>query len=205
MEEIARKMCVYAKRLVDEGLMASMSGNLSARVAPGVVLMTPTACMKDELRPEDLVTVDLRGHRLVGTTAISTEGWMHLAMYQARPSIAAVVHAHPIHVTALGMVEARPSLDLTSEGAAFVGPVGMVEWHIPGTAALGAAVGQASVHSDAIILRHHGAVTAGASLEEAFARMQSFEHVAQIYLLTQTHGIARALPAADIRKMRGEE
>lgn len=205
MEEIARKICTYAKRLVDEGLMASMSGNLSARIAPGVVLMTPTACMKDELRPADLVTVDLRGHRLAGTSAISTEGWMHLAMYQARPSIGAVVHAHPIHVTALGMIEARPSLDLTSEGAAFVGPVGMVEWIVPGTAALGAAVGEVSAHSDAIILRHHGAVTAGASLEEAFARMQSFEHVAQIYLLTQQHGIARALPADDIRAMRGQE
>lgn len=204
MRALADKVCNYSKCLVDMGLMASMSGNVSVRVAPGVILMTPTACMKDELTPEDLVTVDLNGHRLSGNTPISTEGWMHLAMYRARPSIGAVVHAHPVTVTALGIVEQAPSLAITGEGAAFVGPIATVEWFIPGTEALATAVGKVASWSDSIILRHHGAVTAGVSLEEAFARMQSFEQVAQIYVKGQQLGLVREIPEADVRTMRGE-
>jgi len=156
------------------------------------------------LSPEDLVTVDLNGHRLSGNTPISTEGWMHLAMYRARPSIGAVVHAHPVTVTALGIVEQAPSLAITGEGAAFVGPIATVEWFIPGTEALATAVGKVASWSDSIILRHHGAVTAGVSLEEAFARMQSFEQVAQIYVKGQQLGLVREIPEADVRTMRGE-
>lgn len=204
LETAAKDICRYSKRLVDLGLMASMSGNLSVMVAPGVVLMTPTSSMKDELRPEDLVTVDLHGHILSGDRQISTEGWMHLAMYRARPAMRAVVHAHPPHVTALGMIEQQPSLDITSEGAAFVGPIGMVEWIVPGGPALGEAVGRVSRTSESIILRQHGAVTGGSSLQEAFARMQSFEHAAKVYLLTLQYAVPRALPAEDIRRMRGE-
>lgn len=203
MYEIAEKICNYSRRLVDLGLMASMSGNISVKVAPGIILMTPTACMKDELVPDDLITVDLRGHRLTGTKPISTEGWMHLAMYRARPSIAAVVHAHPVTVTALGIAERAPSLEITGEGAAFLGPVATVEWFIPGTENLALAVGEVATWSDSIILRHHGAVTAGSSLEEAFSRMQSFEHVAQIYVTAQQLGVVRQIPEADIRAMRG--
>lgn len=198
---LEERMCLYARRLVEMNLMASASGNLSANVN-GRILMTPTACMKDELTPDDLVVVDLAGHRLQGSKPISTEGRMHLAIYQNRPDVRAVIHAHPITVTALGIAEDRPSLDITGEGAAFVGPVGMVEWFIPGTEALASEVGRVSRASDSIVLRHHGAVTCGVDLADAFARMQAFEHVAQIYMKAQQLGRVRELDPRDIAKMR---
>lgn len=199
---LEERVCYYAKRLVDLNLMASASGNLSVRV-DGRIVMTPTACLKDELTPDDLVVVDLAGHRLSGTMPLSTEGRMHLAIYQQRKDVNAVVHAHPVTVTALGIAEDAPSLNITGEGAAFVGPVGMVEWLIPGTEALAIATGIASKTSDSIILRHHGAVTCGRDLAEAFARMQAFEHVAMIYKYAQELGRVREIPARDIAKMRG--
>ena len=195
------RICRYARRLVELELMASASGNLSVRV-DGRVLMTPTSCMKDELTPEDLVEVDMAGHRLRGDRPISTEGRMHLAIYQQRPDVHAVVHAHPITVTALGIAEDAPQLAITGEGADFVGEVGLVEWFIPGTEALASAVGRVSSHSDSIILRHHGAVTCGATLEDAFARMQAFEHVAKIYLRAQQLGRVREIDPRDVARMR---
>lgn len=200
---LEERICYYSKRLVDLNLMASASGNLSVNVN-GRILMTPTSCMKDELTPDDLVEVDLAGHRLRGSKPISTEGRMHLAIYQSRPDVKAVVHAHPITVTALGIAEDAPSLNITGEGSAFVGPVGMVEWFIPGTEALASAVGRVSERSDSIILRHHGAVTCGKDLQEAFSRMQAFEHVAQIYRQAQLLGRVREIDPRDVALMRGQ-
>lgn len=198
------RVCYYAKRLVDLDLMASMSGNISVRLPDDRFLMTPTACMKDELHPDDLVVVNGAGERVAGQTRMSTEGWMHLAIYKNRPDVQAIVHAHPITVTALGIVEDAPNLAINGEGAAFVGPIAMVPWFIPGTKELGVAVGEASATSDALILRQHGAVTSGTSLEEAFARMQSFEHVAKMYVVARqlSSDVPRISPE-DIARMRG--
>lgn len=200
---VAERICYYAKRLVDLDLMASMSGNLSVRMPDGRFLMTPTACMKDELTPDDLVLVNAEGERVGGHTRMSTEGWMHLAMYATRPDVHAIVHAHPVTVTALGIAEAAPDLAINGEGAAFVGPIAVVPWMIPGTKELGVAVGIASAASDAIVLRQHGAVTSGTSLEEAFARMQSFEHVAKMYVVAkQLMGDVPRISPADVARMR---
>lgn len=192
--EHAQNICDMAKTLVDQDLMASLSGNLSVRLDDHRVLITPTDCRKDRLSPEDLIVVDFEGNTVEGHAHMSTEGAMHLAVYQCRPDVRAVVHAHPITATACGLAISPPALNLTSEGAMFVGPVAMVDWAVPGTPALATLVAQAAQHHDAMILRHHGAVTLGATLTYAFGRMQSLEHIAKMAVIAQQLGPLRASP-----------
>lgn len=209
MDEILRRyqseaeaICHYARLLVQRALMAGLSGNLSVRLDGGAVLVTPAGGRKDEYQPADLALVDLTGRSLLGSAPMSSEGFAHLAIYQSRPDVHAVVHAHPPVATALGIAEESPSLDITAEGAAFVGEVVTVPWLLPGGAELAAAVGEAARRSNAIILRHHGALCAGASLGEAVSRMESLEHVSRVYQACVGFGLVRMLPDSAIAALR---
>lgn len=204
-EEQARAICHYSRLLVERGLMAGLSGNLSVRLSGGLILMTPAGGRKDEYAPADLALVDLTGRPLRGSTAMSSEGHMHLAIYRMRPDVGAVVHAHPPVATALGIAEREPCLDITAEGAAFVGAVKTVPWILPGSAELASAVGDAAAGCNAMILRHHGAVCLGCHLSEAVSRMESLEHVSRVYQAALALGMVRTLPDPDVARLRPSE
>lgn len=83
------------------GLNSGRSGNVSARTERGI-LITPSALPYDELTPSDLPLLSASGEVLrEGSARPSTEWRMHLGILAARPEVGAVVHAHPVHATAL--------------------------------------------------------------------------------------------------------
>jgi L-fuculose-phosphate aldolase len=86
-----------------------MDGNLSVRLDQERVLATPTAICKGNMRPSDLIIVDMEGRRLAGRRNVSSEIGMHLLIYKLRPDVRGVVHAHP--PTATGFAAAGMSLD----------------------------------------------------------------------------------------------
>ena len=87
-DEIVR--CCRA--LWERGLIAGADGNLSVRIGPERLLVTPRGCLKGELEPEDLVEVGLDGRRLDGSREATTELDLHLRIYRCRPDCGAVVH-----------------------------------------------------------------------------------------------------------------
>jgi len=86
--EIGR--CLYAKNLV-----AATDGNISVRLDDGRFMCTPSGVSKGSMQPEDLVIADGQANKLEGSGRVSSEFFTHLAAYEERPEIRAVVHAHP--------------------------------------------------------------------------------------------------------------
>ena len=80
-------------------LNAGTSGNVSARLPDGRIVVTPSALPYDDLTPDDLVLVDLDGTVLAAPHRPSGELALHLACYRALPGARAVVHTHPLHAT----------------------------------------------------------------------------------------------------------
>src|SRR4051812_20538539 len=83
------------RRLYERGLIAGPDGNVSVRLPDGTILATPGGMSKVDVEARDLVLVDAGGKVLAGDRAPSSELRMHLRVYQRRPDIQAVVHAHP--------------------------------------------------------------------------------------------------------------
>ncbi len=79
------------------GFAPGTSGNLSVRLDNERILATPTGCSKYLLRPSDMVTVDLNGHLLSGTRNVTSEIGMHLAVYQSRSDVQAVLFTRIPH------------------------------------------------------------------------------------------------------------
>src|SRR5579863_217757 len=92
-EEHRRDICVVGRWMCDRGYVASTDGNISVRLGPDRILITPTSISKGMMTPNDLVIIDFEGRRVSGLRKPSSELAMHLLIYQQRPDINAVCHA----------------------------------------------------------------------------------------------------------------
>jgi L-fuculose-phosphate aldolase len=197
-EQTLRRQVVEAgHRLWTRGLMAASDGNLSVRLSPTRLLITPAGVNKGRLASSDLLVVDLDGKPRGGPRGRrpSTETPMHLEVYRAVPSAGAVVHAHPPFATALTVAGLPFPSDMLPEIAATLGEVPVTEIAMPGTAEDAAAVRPWVAKYRAMLLPNHGSLTYGSTLEEAITHLERVEHAAMVYWLAASMGSVNRLPA----------
>jgi len=188
-----------ARALHERGWVANHDGNVSARLGPDRFLVTPTATSKAAVGERGLLEVDGRGHRVSGSGRPFGELGLHLAVYAARPDVAALVHAHPPHATALACSGARLlERPFIAEAVVSLGPsIPTLPFAPPGPAAA-EALGRAAGEHDAVLAANHGAFAWGADLEQAYLRLELVEHLARIATLAQATGGVAYLPDAAI-------
>lgn len=169
-----REFEAVGRRLVGEGLVAAVFGNLSVR-GKGDFRITRTGCRLDE--PGAAVTVPLEGPAPHGA---SSEYRVHRAVYAGTGHLA-IVHAHPVHAVAASLLwDAIEPLD--SEGEMLC-PLIPVVRGAPGTEELAEAVAGGLAGVPVVVARGHGTFAAGASLEEAALFTSLAEHSCRILLL----------------------
>jgi L-fuculose-phosphate aldolase len=181
-------MVEVGRWLWERGLVAGTSGNLSARIGADRILATPAGRAKGRLEPSDLVVVDPSGARVAGHLEPSSELKVHLAAYRQRSDVDAVVHAHPRTVVAMSLAGQRLAPALNPEKLAAIGPLADVGYEPPGSAALAARLERALGDHNALVMQHHGALTLGRDLEQAFNRLEMLEGSAQIYVTAKLLG-----------------
>jgi L-fuculose-phosphate aldolase len=184
----------YARRLHARGWVANHDGNVTARLGAGRYLATPTATSKAEVDAASLLVVDEAGARVSGPSKPFGELGLHLTVYRARPDVNAVVHAHP--PTATGFAVANLPLDrpLIAEAVVSLGVgVPTVPFAPPGEAACRALAPFVGAY-DAVLLQNHGAMAWGASVEQAYLRLELVEHLARVALVAHQLGGARSVP-----------
>jgi L-fuculose-phosphate aldolase len=190
---IRRAIVRACRRLDAKGLVAGAEGNVSARVGSGM-LITPAGWVKAEVTVASL-TDPRRASRAYTP---SSEWRMHHAIYDARPDVMAVVHAHPPFATGFAVAHVDLRLAGLAELAGVIGPVPRVPYHPPGSASLGAAVAVGLADADACLLANHGAVTVGRTVTEALSRMESLEQGARILVTAHILGGVTELGRRDV-------
>ncbi|MGW1077969.1 class II aldolase/adducin family protein [Streptomyces sp. NPDC002537] len=197
-EEIRRTwadVVATARRTTAEGLVVGTSGNVSARVGD-VVLVTPSGVPYDRLGPEDAVGVGLDGRQVLGELTPTSELPMHLALYRSTDA-AAVVHTHAVHATAAaGLVDELPLVHYMA--GALGGPVRVADYALYGTEELARNMLRALAGRTGCLLRNHGTVTYGATLDQAYDRTAQLEWMCRVWLTSASvPGRAPALLTAD--------
>lgn len=180
-EQAARQDVVALVRaLSDEGLVTGTSGNVSVRLGERI-LITPSGVDYASLEPEGIAVVDPTGVVLdPGASAPSSEVPLHLAIYVASEA-RAVVHTHSPWATAVGLV--RDVLPAVHYGIrALGGPVRVAPYATFGSDELAAGVSQAIEGRRAALMRNHGMVAFGASLDEAAEHARRVEWLSQLYM-----------------------
>jgi L-fuculose-phosphate aldolase len=179
---LRQELMWICRRLEEKGLIAATDGNVSCRIGEDQLLITPSGKSKGELQPEDFLVVDLRGETVSGAGKPSSEIRMHLLVYQERPEIRAVVHAHPPLLTAFTlagipfMAEALPEVWMT------IGPVPTAPYATPTTQEVPDSIIPFVKSHQAILLERHGTLTLGKTAKEAYMRLEKLEHAAHTLL-----------------------
>ena len=200
--ELRRELVQFGRWLSRLGFMPGTSGNLSVRLDQERLLVTPTGMSKYLMRAADMVIVDLEGRQLAGSRKVTSELSMHLAVYHDREDIAAVIHSHPPIATAFACTGRGLDQMLCQEAVMTLGTVPLAEYATTGTSEVAASLAPFLLHHDAILMANHGAVSYGNTLLEAFQRMETVEHLAQIALVTHQLGAARILEQEKIDQLR---
>jgi L-fuculose-phosphate aldolase len=190
-EDILRRdLAKLGKRLYRLGFMPGTSGNLSVRLDSKFILATPTGVSKSQLHKEDMVIVDLDGHQYSGNRKVTSEIGMHLAVYNGRPDISAVVHSHPPIATAFACAGRALDQPLCSEALMTLGAVPLAPYATTGTDEVAASLAEFIPEHEAILMANHGVVTYGKTLMDAFMKMETVEHFAHIALIVDQLGSA---------------
>jgi len=171
------------QQLEEQGLVAASDGNVSCRVGSQRLLITPSGMRKGELKPLDLILIDLNnGNVLAGRGRASSEIQMHLLVYHKRADVEAVVHAHPPLLTAFTLAGIPFAADVLPEVWLTIGPVPTAPYATPSTGELPEALNPFIECSQAILMERHGSLTLGSSLKEAYMRLEKLEHAAHTLL-----------------------
>jgi L-fuculose-phosphate aldolase len=200
-EQTARREIVRVGRLMYErSYVVSSDGNVSVRLDDGRIVATPTMTCKGRMTEDCLAVTDGRGKALSDRRA-SSELAMHLLIYDERPDIDAVCHAHPPHGTAFAVAGLPIDQPILSEVILALGCVPLAGYGTPSTQELSDAMRPLLKHHNALLMANHGAVAYGSDLWQAFDRLETLEHTARIAILARILGGPKNLPADAIEKL----
>ena len=189
----------YGRRMVRDGLVDGMSGNLSAR-AGDLIAITPSGAPYKDMAPADICPVRPGDGSPAGPGRPSTETPMHLAVYRATDA-EAIVHTHSPFVIALSTVlDELPAVHYAMAGLG--GLVRVAPYARFGTRELADGAVAALAGRTAVILRNHGALTYGASLGQAYDRARTLEWLARVYWHARLAGNPRTLTVAQLDEVR---
>lgn len=200
-EDEKKQLGEYGRKMVAQHLAVGSGGNLSVidRCAE-VVIITPSGIDYDRMSSDQIVVCDRQGRVVEGRYKPSSELGFHLALYDRRPDIGAVVHTHSIYATTLACLHREiPAVHYL---VGFAGPkVPLAPYATFGTQALVRAVSDTIGGSNALLLANHGLIAVGPDLESAFTVAAEIEFVAQVYYQTLVAGEPQLLDQDQMREV----
>lgn len=197
-EDLVRCM----KTLLDRGLITGIGGNASIRLeGADEVLITPSALYKGELKPDDIVKIDLDGNIKEGLFKPSIEWHFHTAIYKKRLDINAVVHTHSPMTTGLALAGKKIE-PVTLESAVMLSDVPILEFKYPGTRELGDQVAESIMGHRAVILQNHGVIAVGYDLIEALTTIEVLEEISTMTFVASHFGGAKLIPSDQIELIK---
>lgn len=190
--------------LFDRLFTFGSTGNISARLSNGDLLMTPTNASLGKLDPARLSKFSAEGVHIGGDKP-TKEAFLHQCMYCERQGAGAVVHLHSTHAVAVSILDGLNPDDLLPPLTAYyvmrVGRLPLVPYFPPGDVALAEAVGLKARDSHALLLANHGPVVAGKTLREAQYATEELEETAKLFLMLRGSPI-RPLTEAQAGSLR---
>lgn len=189
----ADQIVMIMERIYRYGMTTTSGGNISILDDNGDIWITPSGIDKGSLRRNDIIRVKPDG-TIEGIHKPSVELPFHEMIYQKRPDIKAIIHAHPPALVAFSIVRQIPNTRLIPNVHLICGQVGIAEYGLPGSKDLGKKIAsQFEKGFKTVILENHGVVTGGKNLFEAFMAFETLNFCARLELKSRRLGALRSL------------
>jgi L-fuculose-phosphate aldolase len=205
-DDIKQQLIWAGKVLVGEGQDDFTRGHISFRLPdnPSLFFMKPHSLGLDEITMENILTIDLDGKVVAGTSKRHSEVYIHSEIFKARADVQCILHTHPPYSIALSAT-GRPLRAYSQPGALFYENVGVYTdtINLIRTTEMGAGVAKALGPHRAVLLKNHGVVVVGASVAETVIGAIMLENAAQVQMIAEAAGdVAPEFPRADVEKLK---
>jgi L-fuculose-phosphate aldolase len=196
----AEQLVMIMARIYDSGMTTTSGGNLSILEEGGDLWITPAGVDKGSLTPRDIMHVAPDG-TVSGPHRPSVEQPFHQTIYQRRPDLRAIVHAHPSALVAFSLARKVPDTSLVPTMRLVCGEPGLAVYAIPGSRALGENIASVfATGKNAVVLENHGAVVGGRDLFDAFMIFETLEYSARLEIDARRLGTPSGLGAEELRR-----
>lgn len=201
--EIKKQICDIGKRIYNRGMVAANDGNISVKLNDNEFLCTPTGVSKGFMTPEYICKIDAKGNVLHAYEGFrpSSEIKMHLRVYEKRPDVKSVVHAHPIYATSFAIAGIPLTQPIMPEAVIALGCVPIAEYGVPSTMEIPDNVEKYLPYYDAVLLENHGALTYSDSLLNAYHKMESVEFYAELLFKSRQLGGPKEFTEAQVERL----
>lgn len=167
---------VIIGRIYRSGMTTTSGGNVSIKDENGDIWISPSRVDKGSLTPQDIVCMKQDGTK-VGNHNPSSEFPFHRAIYEARPDIKAIIHAHPPGLVAFSITGKVPDTNIVPQARSICGEVGFAPYGCPGSEELGEKIAKEFENPKykAVIMENHGVVLGGSDMMDAYQRFETLE------------------------------
>ena len=191
-------------RIYKRGMTTTSGGNISIIDSNSDIWVTPSAVDKGSLKGSDIICVKKDGE-IIGKHKPSSEFPFHKAIYESRPDIKSIIHAHPPALVSFSIVHKIPNTNIISQARHICGPIGYAKYEIPGSNELGEVIGvEFKKGFNATIMENHGTVVGGSDLSDAFQRFETLEFCARTILYGSQIGTPQYLTDDQIDKSQAQ-
>jgi len=199
-----RNQITIIDRIYKRGMTTTSGGNISVIDDNGDIWVTPSAIDKGSLRASDIICVKKDG-TIVGKHKPSSEFPFHKAIYEARPDIKSVIHAHPPALVSFSIVRQIPNTNIISQAKHICGPIGYAKYRLPGSNDLGTVIAdEFNKGYKAVIMENHGVVLGGSDLTDAYERFETLEFCCRTILYGSQIGTPKYLKDSQIDEFEAQ-
>jgi L-ribulose-5-phosphate 4-epimerase len=202
LEKLKEQLVQLHLELPKNNLVVWTGGNVSARdPESGYVAIKPSGVRYEDLRPDDIVILDLDGNIVEGNLKPSSDTASHLYIYRHRADVGGIVHTHSSYATAFAAVGRSIPVVLTAIADEFGGPIPCGGFALIGDEAIGNVVVESLGNSPAVLLKNHGVFTVGKGAEAAVKAAVMTEDNARTVWLALQIGHPDEIPPEDVAKL----
>lgn len=199
--QIRSLMVEFGHRLYVRHHIGAAEGNLSVRLPDGRIMVTPSGINKGYMKAEEMIICDQSGKKVQGIGKPSSEIKLHGAIYNWRPDIMAICHAHPVYATGYSTARIPLMRPILPEVVGTIGGVPLAHYGTPGSSDLPETLAGLIDRFDVFLLEAHGVLALGKTLEDAFNKVEIVERFASILFAAEKIGSVKELPQKEIERL----
>lgn len=196
----ADQIVLIIGRIYRSGMTTTSGGNISIKDENGDIWITPGSVDKGSLTRKDIMRVKPDG-TIIGLHKPSSEFPFHKAIYDIRPDMSAVIHAHPPALVSFSIVHKIPDTNIIPQARRICGKIGFAPYGLPGSGELGDKIAQefrANPDYKAVIMENHGVVLCGVDMMDAYQRFETLEFCARTLINANILGGAHVLTDEEV-------
>ena len=171
---IRNKLIECGKQICKDDLVYGCWGNLSVKLNDDEMLITPSGMNYFDIKPEDIVKVNIHSLEALDSRKPSTESLLHAAMYKYLPGCNAIIHTHSNGCSVFAAAQAGFAIPDPSLHD-IIGDLLIADYAPSGSKQLAANAVTTLQKTHAAILSNHGAIFYGPSLDVVLAIANAVE------------------------------